>query len=82
MVPLVTGAPALVTATAAGGTGPYAYKFWVYDGVNWSVGQSWGASNAFTWTPPAAGSYNIQVWVRRAGSSATGKRLAALGDSM
>jgi hypothetical protein len=32
------------------------------------MGQSWSGSNTFAWTPPAAGTYTIQAWVRNAGS--------------
>jgi len=67
--PLVAGAPALVTATAAGGNGPYSYQFWVFDGSTWSVGRDWSGSNSFVWTPDAPGTYAIQVWVRNAGST-------------
>jgi hypothetical protein len=67
--PLVANAPAVVTATGTGGTGPYAYQFWVFDGSSWSVGQAWSASNTFTWTPLTPGSYTFQIWIRNAGSA-------------
>lgn len=69
--PLAAGTPVQWTATATGGSAPYTYKFYVYNGSTWTVGQDWGPSNSWTWTPPAAGSYTVQVWVRNAGSSAT-----------
>ncbi len=69
MVPLVTGAPAVLTATATGGSGPYMYEFWVFNGSTWSLGKSWSASNTFSWTPAAPGAYTIQVWIRNAGST-------------
>src|SRR5262249_8278116 len=59
------------TAMATGGTAPYTYRFLVYNGVSWSVGRDWAASNSWMWSPPAAGSYLLQVWVRNAGSVAT-----------
>ena len=68
--PLVVGGPAVITANATGGTGPYTYQFWVYNGTGWTIGQSWSAANTFTWTPPVAGTYTVQVWVRNAGSVA------------
>ena len=58
------------TATATGGTGPYTYKFFVYDGSTWTMGQDWSASNTWTWTPPGPGTYNFQVWARNAASGA------------
>jgi hypothetical protein len=69
LVPLVTGAPAVVTATATGGSGAYAYQFWVFDGASWFVGQAWSSSNTFVWTPSGPGTYAVQVWVRNAGSA-------------
>src|SRR5258705_68841 len=36
----------------------------------WSIVQPWGASNTFTWTPPAtAGDYVIEVLVRNTGAN-------------
>ena len=68
--PVAAGTPVTWTAAATGGSGPYTFKFYVFNGSTWTLGQDWSASNSWTWTPPAAGSYTIQVWVRNAGSSA------------
>ena len=35
----------------------------------WSVGQDYSSSNSFTWTPGAEGTYAVQVWARKAGST-------------
>lgn len=64
------GTPVTWTARAIGGSGPYSYKFYVYNGSAWTVGQDWGASNTWTWVPPSAGSYSFQVWMRNNGSAA------------
>jgi hypothetical protein len=69
--PVTAGTPVTWTATTAGGVAPYSYQFWVFDGVSWTVGQSWSASNTFRWRPPFPGSYTVQVWVRSAGSTNT-----------
>ena len=80
-VPLVAGGPATFTATAGGGTGPYTYQFWVSDGTGstWTIGQPWSPANTWTFTPPAAGSYLVQVWVRNAGSVADWDAWLAFG---
>jgi hypothetical protein len=62
--------PVTWTATASGGTGPYTYKFWVWDGASWTIGQDWSASPTFVWIPTVPGTYQFQVWVRNAGSTA------------
>ncbi|MGE3956608.1 MAG: G8 domain-containing protein [Vicinamibacterales bacterium] len=59
------------SASVSGGTGPYTYQFYVYDGKAWTVGQSWSASSTWTWCPPKGGAYKVQVWVRNAGSSSS-----------
>jgi hypothetical protein len=52
-------------------TGTPQYLFYVRSpGGVWTVVQSWGASNTFTWTTPAAaGTYLVQVNVRNAGAN-------------
>ncbi len=76
---LATGVPAVITAAAAGGSGPYTYQFWVFDGSSWTIGQSWSASSTFAWMPPAPGTYSMQVWVRNAGSTRTWDAYGSLG---
>jgi hypothetical protein len=79
--PLLPGTPASLGATATGGTGPYTYKFFVYDGAAWTVGQDWSTASTFNWVPPGTGSYWFQVWVRNAGSITTWDAWAGLGPS-
>jgi hypothetical protein len=69
--PVVATTPVTWTADAAGGTGPYTFRFWVNNGSSWSLGQDWSPSNTWTWRPSAAGTYTFQVWARNAGSAAT-----------
>ncbi len=71
MTTAAVGTPVLWTTTAAAGTSPYTYKFYVFDGTTWTIGQDWSSANTWQWTPPAAGTYTIQVWARNAGSSAS-----------
>jgi len=58
------------TAAASGGTGPYQYRWWRYDGVNWQIMRDWSTSASFRWQPTIANAnYRISVWVRNAGST-------------
>ena len=66
---LVAGSPVTFTATAVGGSGPYTYQFWIFNGSSWSIGQGWSASNTYVAVPATPGWYTVQVWVRNAGSS-------------
>src|SRR5215213_1538133 len=68
------GRPVTWTVTSAGGTGPYTYKFWAFDGAEWQAMQDWSSSSTWVWTPPSPGTYIFQVWARNAGSA---KRLDA-----
>ena len=59
------------TATATGGTAPYSYRWWVYDGATWTVVQTWSTSNTCAWTPTVANpNYQVGVWIRSAGVTA------------
>jgi len=69
--PVVPGTTVTWTATASGGTAPLSYKFYVYNGSSWALGQDWSASAVFPWTPTVPGTYSLQVWVRNAGSTAS-----------
>ena len=42
------------TAGASGGTAPYEYRFWLFDGSSWSLARDWGSAATWSWTPGAA----------------------------
>lgn len=68
--PQAPGTPITFTATATGGTAPYQYKWWVFDGGNYQLARDWSASPSFAWTPTTANAaYRVGVWVRSAGSA-------------
>jgi hypothetical protein len=55
------------TANAAGGSGPYEYKFWLKGPSTdntWKVAQDYSESPTYSWIPSMAGSYVIWVYSR------------------
>jgi hypothetical protein len=70
--PAAPGTAVTWTASVADTSSPVDYTFWVYNqGTGtWTNPQGYSSTSTFSWTP-AAGRYAIQVWVRRAGSTAT-----------
>jgi len=59
------------TTTARGGTAPYSFKYWLFNGTSWTVARDWSTNASFAWTPSVPGSnYRITVWVRDATSVA------------
>lgn len=53
-----------------GGSGPYQYKWLLYNGSEWDVVKNWSGSNTLKWTPAFANRlYRVSVWVRSAGNS-------------
>jgi hypothetical protein len=68
-LPHRAGRSEIWTASAIGGTeAPLEYQFWIYqEGVGWTLGQAYSPEPSFVWTPPAAGTYALQAWVRTAG---------------
>ena len=69
------------TATAAGGTAPYEYKWWLFNGSTWSIVQTWSASSTFAWTPTVANAnYRVGVWARSAGSTLDATEGSAYGS--
>jgi hypothetical protein len=81
-LPAASGTAIKWTASASGGMGSLEYQFWRRDGTTWSIGQPYGATTTYTWTPsPAdAGVHAVQVWIRSVGSAAPYEAYAGTGD--
>ena len=47
------------------------YSFFIYDRSKgtWTVGRPYNSTNTFDWTPGATGTFAMQAWARKAGSS-------------
>jgi hypothetical protein len=68
------------TATASGGTAPYQYKWWVFDGATWILTRNWSASNTYAWTPGEVNAnYQVGVWVRSLGNTVDNPEGSAYG---
>jgi probable HAF family extracellular repeat protein len=76
VAPQAPGTTVTFTAAATGGTAPYQYEWWLYNGATWTMLQAWSTSATWAWTPATTGQYSVQVWVRSAGSTATGAEKA------
>jgi hypothetical protein len=69
--PQQTGTAIIWSATPSGGTAPFAYKWFVFDGATWNVVANWSSSATFAWTPTVANSnYRVRVWVKAASNPA------------
>jgi len=73
-LPAPTGAPITFKAKASGGPAPLQYRFYRLNRQTniWTMERDYSTVDTYTWTPAATdeGSYSVQVWVRRAGSTA------------
>ena len=67
--PQTVGTTIQWTATPAGGTAPYQYRWWLSTTTTSDPLSGWVSSNSFSWTPSAANSYVMTVWVRSAGNT-------------
>jgi glucose/arabinose dehydrogenase len=79
--PFIAGTPITWTATLApGAPADVEYQFWQYSAATktWTSAP-YSSSNTFVFTPPSAGNYALQVWVRTVGSSAASEAIRATG---
>jgi cell wall-associated protease len=67
--PQPLGTTIVFTANASGGSAPLQFKWWVFNGTIWSVGQNWSASNTFNWTQTTQGDYIVAFWARSNGNN-------------
>jgi hypothetical protein len=58
------------TAAAAGGTRSYQFKWWIFDGVSWTIARDWNSSTTFVWRPTTRAAYRIGIWARDATTTA------------
>ena len=65
--PQAAGSTVIFSAVAAGGGAPYQFKWWVFDGTAWQVGQNWSTNATFNWRPTKGGTYMVAVWARNDG---------------
>jgi Fibronectin type III domain len=71
--PVPPGTPVTITGQVSDSSATFEYQFFVYSrGTGtWSLARGYSTANSFTWTPAAAGSYLVQVWARKVGSTAS-----------
>ena len=62
--PQAPGTSITFTAVAAGGTGPYQFKWLIFDGTRWTVARDWSSLSSYTWRPTSPGGNRIAFWVR------------------
>jgi hypothetical protein len=68
--PQAAGTSIRFTGSASGGTAPYQYRWWLFDGTQWTMVVPWGTSSTYTWRPTIRNSgYRMKVEVR--GSAGT-----------
>ena len=65
--PQVPGTSITFTASASGGTSPYLYRFFVFDGTTWTPLTNWDSAATYTWTP-ATGNAGYQIRAAAKGS--------------
>jgi len=70
--PQLIGSSIKFTAAGSGGSGDYEYKFWLKTGGIWSTVQVYSTTDTWTWNTmgESAGTYGVQVYIRKVGSKA------------
>jgi hypothetical protein len=71
LFPVAPGSMVDWTADVPDPTANFEYEFWVYSVAtgSWSLAKPYGADHTFRWIPASTGSYYLQAWARRVGSS-------------
>lgn len=69
--PQPTGSLITLSASGAGGTAPYSYRFWIqpWATAQWEIVRDWSTTSTFTWVPTVAGGYNLAVDARSSGGT-------------
>jgi hypothetical protein len=76
--PQPAGSQIVFTATPSGGRF-HKYKWWVFNGVAWTIAKEWSSANTFIWTPTTANAhYQVLVRVRHG----SGRSRASVGSAM
>ncbi len=83
-LPAPVGTTITWTATGTRGTaGPLQYRFWRFSRLTgvWTIVQDYSAANTWSWRTSSTdnGQYELQVWVRSAGSTAAFEGFASSG---
>lgn len=73
LFPVAPGTNVRWTASVADDSVAIEYSFWLYSQSTgtWSNVQPYSATATFDWTPATSGTYAVQVWARRQGSTDT-----------
>jgi hypothetical protein len=68
--PQIAGTSITFFAGATGGSGPYQFKWFIFDGVSWTVARDWSSATTLAWRPTTRAAYRIGVWARDATTKA------------
>jgi Glucodextranase, domain B len=75
--PQSAGTSVTFFTAATGGRGPYQFKWFVFDGVSWTVARDWSSATTLAWRPTTRAAYRIGVWARDATTKADVGNVAA-----